>query len=70
MLYLFPTTEEAEFAANVIAENMLSICDAEGNQFFMMKHTIDQRKEKSAVAKEDSYVWIRGDDDQRMETLR
>ena len=28
----FPDGREAEYSANVIAENMLSMCDAEGNQ--------------------------------------
>jgi hypothetical protein len=56
----FPDDREAEYTANIIAENMLSMCDTEGNQFIIMRHIIDHKKEKSAVAKDDSYIWIRG----------
>jgi Reverse transcriptase (RNA-dependent DNA polymerase) len=56
----FPDDREAEYAANIIAENMLSMCDAEGNQYVLMKHIIDHRKENSAVHEKDSYIWIRG----------
>jgi hypothetical protein len=34
----FPDDREAEYYANIIAENMLSMCDTEGNQFVLMKH--------------------------------
>ena len=56
----FPDGREAEYSANVIAENMLSMCDEEGNQYLLMSHITDHKKEDTAVSKEDSYLWVRG----------
>jgi hypothetical protein len=55
----FLDKREAEYSANVIAENMLSMCDVEGNQFVIMKHILDHRKEETAVSKEDAFTWSR-----------
>ncbi|KAG7369945.1 reverse transcriptase RNA-dependent DNA polymerase [Nitzschia inconspicua] len=55
----FPDGREAEYSANIIAENMLSMCDPEGNQFILMKHITDHKKEGTAIPKEDAYVWIK-----------
>lgn len=56
----FPDGREAEYSANVIAENVLSMCDSEGNQYLLLKHIVDHRKEDTALSKEDSFVWVRG----------
>ncbi|KAG7369941.1 hypothetical protein IV203_027687 [Nitzschia inconspicua] len=55
----FPDGREEEYSANIIAENMLSMCDPEGNQFILMKHITDHKKEGMAIPKEDAYVWIK-----------
>jgi hypothetical protein len=56
----FPDGKEAEYAANIIAENMLSMCDEEGNQYLLLKHIVDHKKEENVVPKEDTFVWIHG----------
>jgi hypothetical protein len=56
----FPDGGEAEYSANIIAENMLAMCDDEGNQYLLMKHIIDHKMEATAIAKEDAYIWDRG----------
>jgi hypothetical protein len=56
----FPGGKEVEYAANIIAENMLSMCDEEGNQYLLMNHIVDHKKEESAVPKKDAFIWIRG----------
>jgi hypothetical protein len=56
----FPDGREAEYSANVIAENMLSMCDDEGNQYLLMKYIIDHKKEHNALEKEDAFFWDRG----------
>lgn len=52
----FPDGQVAEYAANVIAQNMFSQCDAEGNQYLLMKEIVDWRKDDTAVEKVDMYV--------------
>jgi hypothetical protein len=56
----FPDGKEAECVANIIARNMLSMCDEEGNQYLLLKHIVDHKKEESAVPKSDAFIWIRG----------
>ncbi|KAG7370183.1 reverse transcriptase RNA-dependent DNA polymerase [Nitzschia inconspicua] len=56
----FPDGREAEYSANVIAENMLSMCDPEGNQYILLKHITDHRKDDTAISKENGFVWVRG----------
>ena len=52
----FPDGQVKEYAANVIAENMLTQVDAEGYSTTMLKNIIDCKKEENAVSKEDKYV--------------
>jgi hypothetical protein len=40
----FQDGREADYSANVIAENTLAMCDDEGNQYLLMKHIIDHKK--------------------------
>jgi hypothetical protein len=56
----FPDGKEVEYAANIIAENMLSLCDKEGNQYLLMNNIVDHKKGENAVPKKDTFIWIRG----------
>jgi hypothetical protein len=57
---IVPDDREVKYAANVIAENMLSMCDRNGNQHLLMRHITDHRKDDTAVSKIDGYIWTRG----------
>jgi hypothetical protein len=53
----FPDGKLKEYAANVIAENMLAQVDSEGYSMTMMSAIIDSKKDESvAIAKDDMYV--------------
>lgn len=52
----FPDGEVKEYAANVIAENMLSQVDSEGFTLTLMDSILDVKKDGSAVAKGDMYT--------------
>ena len=52
----FPNGEEAEYAANVIAENMYAQCDAEGNQYLLMESLVDFKSDGHAVKVADMYL--------------
>jgi hypothetical protein len=56
----FPDDKEAEYAANIIAESMLSKCDSEGHQYTLMAHITDHKRESTAVTKEEGFTWYRG----------
>jgi hypothetical protein len=45
----FPDGREAEYAANLIATNMIAQCDTEGNQFLLMNAIVDHEKTEKAV---------------------
>ena len=55
----FPDGEVTEYAANVIAENMWTQCDEEGNQFLLLDAIVDWSKDSSAVEDADKYVTVR-----------
>ena len=40
----FPDRQVAEYSANVIAENMYTQCDAEGNQYLLLDEIIDWKR--------------------------
>ena len=50
----------AEFAANVIAESMLSQCDLDGNQYLLLDSIVDYRSDGHAVKANDMYVTVNG----------
>jgi hypothetical protein len=50
----FHDGREAEYSTNVIAENMLSMCDEEGNQFLLLKHIMDHKKDETSLKQEDA----------------
>ena len=56
----FPDGQEAEFAANMIAENMYSQCDIDGNQFLLLDSIVDHKSDQTAVRSPDRYVIING----------
>ena len=56
----FPDGQEAEFAANTIAENMIAMCDEDGNQFLLAKSIVDHRKNDQALSEKDSYTTVNG----------
>jgi hypothetical protein len=54
----FSDGQLAEYSANIIAENMYTQCDAEGNQYLLLNEIINWRKNDStAVAHDDMYVY-------------
>jgi hypothetical protein len=53
-----PDGQVAEYSVNIIAENMYTQCDAEGNQYMQLNEIIDWRKEDSTtVTRDDMYVY-------------
>ena len=52
----FDDGEEAELAANVIAENMYAQCDPEGNQHVLFDSIVDFRRSTTALTKADQTV--------------
>ncbi len=52
----YPDGQTAELTANVIAQNMYSMCDTEGNQFLLMAGIVDHMKNKHVVDRADMYV--------------
>ena len=45
-----------QYAANVIAENILSQVDSEGRQYLMLDEIMDHRMLDTALHKDDAYV--------------
>ena len=45
----FPDGEIAPYAVNLIAENMITQCDPDSNQFLLLESITDHKKDKSAV---------------------
>ena len=52
----FSDGEVAELSANIIAECMYAQCDIEGNQYRLMDHIVDHRKDNKAVSKDNQDV--------------
>ena len=71
----FPDGQVAEYSANIIAQNMYSQCDTEGNQYLLLKEIVDWRKDNTAIECPDMY-FQRGNksppsqDHERLATLR
>jgi hypothetical protein len=54
----FPDGQVAEYSANVIAKNMYTQCDAEGNQYLLLDEIVDWRQDDTKAVKiEDKYVY-------------
>ena len=56
----FPDGAEAEYTANVIAENMYAQCNPDGEQFLLMESIRDHKKDGHAVEKADAFLTING----------
>ena len=52
----FPDGQTVEYSANVIAQNMYSQCDTEGNQYLLLKGIVDWEKDDTAVDRKDMYI--------------
>jgi len=53
----FPDGQVAEYSANIIAENMYSQCDSEGNQYLLLDEIVDWHRDDSvAITGDDMYV--------------
>lgn len=57
----FPDGEIKEFAANILAENMLTQVDSEGHSIRLMENIVDWKKDATAVPMEDKYLITRTD---------
>ena len=53
----FPDGQVAEYSANVIAENMYTQCDTEGNQYLLLDEIVDWQSDETATKLEDKYVY-------------
>ena len=56
----FPDGAEAEYTANVIAENMYAQCNPDGEQFLIMESIRDHKKDGHAVDIADAYIYPNG----------
>ena len=56
----FPDGSHAEYAANVIAENMYAQCDPDGNQQMLLKSIVDHVRDETAVGPNDQDVVVNG----------
>ena len=56
----FSDGENAELGANIIAECMYAQCDIEGNQYRLMDHIVDHRKDNKVVCKDNQDVTLNG----------
>jgi ribosomal protein L31E len=56
----FPDGEVAEYAANVIAENMFAQCDPSGNTYMLLDSIIDHKVGRNALTRENQFVTVNG----------
>jgi hypothetical protein len=56
----FPDGAEAEYTANLIAENMYAQCNPDGEQFLLLGAITDHKKDGHAVDKADAFISING----------
>ena len=54
----FSDGENAELGANIILQCMYAQCDIEGNQYRLMDHIVDHRKDNKAVCKDNQDVTL------------
>mgnify|MGYP006147634765 CR=1 FL=1 len=52
----FPDGSHAEYSANIMAQNMHSQCDTEGNQYLLLKSIVGHEKDDTAVSRDDMYI--------------
>jgi hypothetical protein len=56
----FADGAEAEYSANVIAENMWAQCDDDGYQYRLMEAIVDHKFDEDAVKRADGFVVVNG----------
>ena len=56
----FPQNQEAEYTANIIAENMYAQCNTDGEQYLLLEGICDHKKNGHAVEKADAFVTVNG----------
>jgi hypothetical protein len=56
----FPDGAEAEYSANVIAENIWAQCNIDGNQYQLLDAVIDHKSDEHAIQRADGYVVVNG----------
>ena len=56
----FNDGDEAELSANVIATNMYTQCDLEGNQYVLLDYLIDVRRSNTTLCYDDQEVTANG----------
>ena len=56
----FPDGDTTEYTANVIAENMIAQCDADGHNIRLMEEIMDHKSDGNAVRDADRYFYNRG----------
>ena len=54
----FPDGTEKKFTANIIAQNMYSQCDADGNQYLLMDATTDHKKDQMEIEKTNAVIVV------------
>jgi hypothetical protein len=54
----FPDGRSEEYTANVIADNMYTQCDEEGNQFLMLQDIVGNKTDGHAVERADMYIKV------------
>ena len=59
-IFEFPDGLEAKYSANVIAENMWTQCEVEGNKYLLMKSIIEDKTDGHAVQKVDCFIYLNG----------
>jgi hypothetical protein len=64
----FPDGREAAYAANIIAENMYTMCDSEGHQHILLNAIVDHMKTEQACPKSNSHVMVNGKPKRRKPT--
>jgi hypothetical protein len=65
----FPNGEAAEYATNIIADNMYAQCDAEGNQYLLMDSLVDYKSDGHAIKVADMFVSRNGRQHMRKTTI-
>ena len=57
---VFPSGDQAEYSANMIAQNIYAQCDSEGNQFLLMESIVDHKSDGHAVEISDMFTITKG----------
>ena len=56
----FSDGEVAELGANIITECMYAQCDTKGNEYRLMDHIVDHRKDGQAVSTDNQEITLNG----------